>query len=164
MDMTVPGPVEASPSHKPAFVLKKLSQKHKQVAALLAQGVDRATIAQIVNIRPEYVTMLSTQPLFLEYIKEMNKFTDARLEAMFGMAVDTVAQVMTSGNANEKLNAAKMALRAVGKEGSLKVDSNVKHSGSLLHVLQAMPPAGPVAQSALKIEKVIGESASAPAP
>jgi hypothetical protein len=43
--------------------MKELKPKHKQVCAMLAQGIDRRTISNVVGCTPEYITMLSKQPL-----------------------------------------------------------------------------------------------------
>lgn len=102
---------------QPHFQLKRLSPKHKQVAALLAQGLSRLEISKIVHITPEYVTMLGLQPLFKEYIKTMGQFVDTRLEALYEKGVDTVASLMVTGTEDTKLRAAQTVLKAVGKDG-----------------------------------------------
>lgn len=100
------------------FQLKKLSEKHKQVAALLAQGIGRGQISKLVSITPEYVTMLSKQPLFMAYVKEMTAFTDVRLQALYEKGVDIVADLLISGTEDTKLRAAQTVLKAVGKDGT----------------------------------------------
>lgn len=100
------------------FQLKNLSPKHKQVAALLAQGLGRGKISELVKITPEYVTMLSKQPLFMAYVKEMTQFTDVRLQALFEKGVDVVADLMITGTEDTKLRAAQTVLKAVGKDGT----------------------------------------------
>lgn len=122
------------------FQLKKLKPKHKDVAALLAQGVGREQIAQLVGITPEYVTMLSAQPLFQAHVQEMTKFTDLRLQAIYDKSVDVIAQTLTTGSETSKLQAARMAMRAVGKEGTVNVQGTVHHSHSLIGLLRTLPP------------------------
>lgn len=100
------------------FSLKRLSPKHKQVAALLAQGLGRGEISKLVDITPEYVTMLSKQPLFISYVKEMTAFTEVRLQALFEKSVDVVAQLMQTGTEDTKLRSAQTVLKAVGKDGT----------------------------------------------
>lgn len=100
------------------FQLKRLSPKHMQVAALLAQGIGRSQISKLVKITPEYVTMLSKQPIFIAYVKEMTAFTDVRLQALFEKGVDVVADLMISGTEDTKLRAAQTVLKAVGKDGT----------------------------------------------
>lgn len=100
------------------FSLKRLSPKHKQVAALMAQGLGRGEISKLVDITPEYVTMLAKQPLFLAYVKEMTAFTDVRLQALFEKSVDVVAQLMQTGTEDTKLRSAQTVLKAVGKDGN----------------------------------------------
>lgn len=97
--------------------LKKLSPVHKQVAALVAQGVDRRTIAAACDYTPEYVTWLQGQPLFREYIKHMNEAVSTRLEAMFDQSVTVISEAMVHGNTDEKLKGAKLQLEATGRVG-----------------------------------------------
>lgn len=97
--------------------LKKLSPKHMQVAALVAQGVPRATIAMACDYVPEYVTWLQGQPLFIEYIKTMNKAVATRLEAMFDQSVTVISNAMTNGMIDEQLKGAKLQLEATGRIG-----------------------------------------------
>lgn len=112
---------------EPQFQLKKLTGKHQQVAAFLAQGLGRGKIAELVGITPEYVTMLSHQPLFIAYVKKMTAFTDARLQALYEKGVDVVADLMISGTEDTKLRAAQTVLKAVGKDGSQeKITATVK--------------------------------------
>ncbi len=101
----------------PAIELKKLSPKHMQVAALLAQGVDRRTIALACDFTPEYVTWLQRQPLFVTYIKEMSAAVNTRLEALFSKSVDTINEAMDCGSTDEKLKAAKLQMEATGRIG-----------------------------------------------
>jgi hypothetical protein len=100
-----------------SFELKKLSPAHKQVAALVAQGVDRRTIAAACDFTPEYVTMLQGQPLFVEYIKGMNRAVATQLEALFGKSVDVINNAMDTGNIDEQLKGAKLQLEATGRIG-----------------------------------------------
>lgn len=102
--------------HEP-IELKKLSPTHKQVAALLAQGVDRRTIAVAVDFTPEYVTWLQRQPLFREYITHMSEAVAVRLEALFSRSVDVIQDAMQDGNIDEKLKGAKLQLEATGRVG-----------------------------------------------
>lgn len=97
--------------------LKKLSPKHMQVAALVAQGVDRRTIASACDYTPEYITWLQGQPLFIEYIKTMNKAVATRLEALFTKSVDVIENAMQNGTVDESLKGAKLQLEATGRIG-----------------------------------------------
>lgn len=102
---------------RPAIELKKLSPVHKQVAALVAQGVDRRTIAAAVDYVPEYITWLQGQPLFIEYIKEMNKAVGTQLEALFQKSVTVIGDAMIHGTVDEQLKGAKLQLEATGRIG-----------------------------------------------
>jgi len=111
----IPDLIESPPA--PAIELKKLSPKHQQVAALLAQGVDRRTIASACDFTPEYVTWLTRQPLFREYIKGMSEAVAVRLEALFSKSVDVIDYAMENGSVDERLKGAKLQLEATGRVG-----------------------------------------------
>lgn len=96
--------------------LQKLSERHKTAAALLAQGVARQTVAQAVQYTPEYVTWLQRQPLFIQYVKEMNQAAAVQLEAMFARSVEVISEGMNSGG-EVGLKAARMQLEATGRIG-----------------------------------------------
>lgn len=115
--MNAPEFLEATPSEpaKPQWLMKSLSEKHKLVAALLAQGVDRQSIAVAADFTPEYITMLQNQPLFIAYVKEMTAAASTQLEALFCKSADVIADTMTSGNADERLKAAKLQMEATGR-------------------------------------------------
>lgn len=117
--------IASEPSHSPTIELKKLSPKHMQVAALVAQGVDRRTIAEACGYTPEYITWLQGQPLFFEYIKTMNKAVAARLEALFTKSVDVIEQAMEHGNVDESLKGAKLQLEATGRIGRYQTQTPV---------------------------------------
>lgn len=97
--------------------LQALTNKHHQVAALLAQGLGRMEIASIIDFTPEYVTWLTRDPLFKQYLQEMSEHVDARLEAMFGMTADVVADGMLNGSVDERLKAARLQLEVTGRVG-----------------------------------------------
>lgn len=117
------------------IVLQKLSPTHKQVAALVAQGVDRRTIAAACNFTPEYVTWLQGQPLFITYIKEMNKAVGTQLEAMFAQSVGVISDAMAAGNMDERLKGAKLQLEATGRVGRFATTSPETGSEDRLSVL-----------------------------
>lgn len=99
--------------------LQKLSERHKQVAALLAQGVPRQVIAEIVQYTPEYITWLQRQELFAEYVKEMTAAASVRLEALFDKSVEVIAENLNAGG-EIGLKAARLQLEATGRVGREK--------------------------------------------
>ena len=115
--------------------LKKLSPVHKQVAALVAQGVDRRTIAAACDYTPEYITWLQGQPLFKQYIKEMNEAVSTRLEAMFDQSVGVISNAMVSGNVDEQLKGAKLQLEATGRIGRYQTQAPIGGGGDKLEQL-----------------------------
>jgi len=115
------------PADRPKFQLKRLTPKHKQVAALLAQGLGRQEVAKICGFTPEYLTMLAQQDLFVAYVKEMSAFVDVRMQALHERAVDVLGTSMQNGSDHVKLAAAQTVLKAVGKDGSKEKELTVNH-------------------------------------
>src|SRR5690242_19152506 len=72
-------PAEEMENSGGAYQLKKLKPKHKNVLALVAQGVERQVIAAACNITPEYVTMLCRMPICKQYIAGLNEACDLLL-------------------------------------------------------------------------------------
>lgn len=160
MDQTPPAAVVATAqtaSAKPKFVLKKLSNRHKQAAALLAQGVKREIIAAAVQCTPEYVTMLTQQALFQQYLEEMERVADVRLRALFERSVDVVAEVLNTGSNDEKLRAARLQMEAVERLGKNQKDLTIHHKHSLVAILSSMPPLESVPIWNGSKEKVVSE-------
>lgn len=97
--------------------LRALTDKHKMVASLLAQGLGRTEIASIVDFTPEYVTWLARDPLFKAHLQDMSAVVDARYEAMYGLTADTVADAMLNGTVEDKLKGARLQLELTGRIG-----------------------------------------------
>lgn len=113
--------------------LQNLSKKHQQVAALLAQGLGRGEIATIIDFTPEYVTWLTRDPLFKQYLFEMSEHTEARFEAMFDQVADVVADGMQNGGIDERLKAARLQLEVTGRIGK-----NDRPSGAMESSLERL--------------------------
>lgn len=103
---------------KRRWTLKKLSPLHKDMCALIAQGVKRGPVAEVCGITPEYVTMLLQQPLVLAHIKELNQYADVQLDASFGRVVEAIHEGLDSGSTKDKLQAARLQLEVTGRIGS----------------------------------------------
>lgn len=97
------------------WVLKRLSQKHKNIIALHAQAASRYDIAQLVKCTPEYVSMVVAQPLAKEYLREVETYMDSRLHAMYGKTVDTISKGLDGLASDTQLKAARLQLEATGK-------------------------------------------------
>lgn len=104
-------------SPTPNWQLKKLKVKHKQVASLLAQGARNVDIARMLGITPEYVHMLTKQPLVIAYIQEMCQHTGVRLESLFEKSVDVIADTLRTGSEAGRLKAARLQLEATKRIG-----------------------------------------------
>lgn len=106
-----------SPDLPPKWELRKLKPVHKQIASLIAQGMMNKDVAPICNVTKEYVSMLLRQPLVQEYIAEMSRIADTRLEAMTTKSVDTIGDILQNGTEKGRLQAARMQLEATRRIG-----------------------------------------------
>jgi hypothetical protein len=98
--------------------LQELKPWHQQFCSLLAQGIDRETIAKVLDITPNYVSMLSKQPLIQAYIKDMCQFATVQLEAQFAKSVAVIGEVMDKGNGKERLQAVRLNAELTHRIGS----------------------------------------------
>ena len=118
----VPAEGGTVPAEKPRWTMKRLNARHKQALALLSQGISRADTAEAVGYRPEYISWLLRQPAAQAYIQEMNEAANAQLMGMFSQSVDSIGRALREGSIDQKLNAAKLQLRASGKLDPEKED------------------------------------------
>lgn len=107
-----------------AAKLQKLSPMHKQALSLVAQGVDRSTVAEACGFVPEYITWLLRQDVCQEYLAEMRQLVDFQLETMTQDSVDTIRDVMRTGSSDERLKAAKLQMEAVGRVGNRRPETS----------------------------------------
>lgn len=119
-DIVVPqgGEVEQAPTTgggKPPIILKKLSNKHKEMISLALQGKPREYIGQACKCRPEYVTFIMRQPLARAYIAEIEEHLDSRLRGMYNKSLDAIEDGLGAGRVSDRLAAAKLQLTAIGK-------------------------------------------------
>lgn len=105
--------------------MKELKPWHRQLCSLLAQGIDRGTISQILDCTPEYVSMLTRQPKIIEYVNEMAGFASLQLEAQFTKAVTAIGDTLENGNAKEKMMAARLQMEATRRIGSRALEETV---------------------------------------
>ena len=110
-------PVEEE-SSKPGWELKELKPWHKQMCSMIAQGIERGTIAKVLNCDPTYVSNLARQKLVQDYIKDWCAFAGIQLEAQFVKAVEVIGDTMENGNPKEKLQAARLQMEATRRIGS----------------------------------------------
>lgn len=107
----LPAPLDTPPG---VYHLKNLSPKHKQVAALLVQGVERQVIAQLVDFEPEYITWLGRQPLVVAYLRELEEYANIRLVALADKRTDVISDILHTGSNEDRLKAAKLQMEATG--------------------------------------------------
>jgi hypothetical protein len=119
MGMTIPHDEQATADQeKGKWEMKELKPWHKQLCSLLAQGIDRQTIAQILDCTPEYVSMLAGQKKIKEYVAEMCGFAQLQLEAQFTSAVTAIGDTLANGNHKERMQAARLQMEATKRIGS----------------------------------------------
>ena len=106
----LPEQIDMSPEGEaPAgWQLQKLTERHKSVCALLAQGLPRGVVATMCGITSTYIGMLLKQPLCMAYIKELSTIAGVQLESLFPKTVEVISDVLTTGNATEKLKAVRL--------------------------------------------------------
>ena len=110
----LPAAAEAPPG---VYQLKALSPRHKQVAALLVQGVERQVIAQLTEFEPEYITWLGRQPLVVAYLRELEEYANIRLVALADKRTDVISNILDTGSNEDRLKAAKLQMEATGLIG-----------------------------------------------
>lgn len=130
---SVPG--DTSVAEREPVVLQKLSQRHKQVLALVAQGVSRTVIGQACDYEPEYITWLVRQQVCQVFLREMIGFNDSRLLALTERSVDVISDAMRNGTVEDQLKAAKLQLTAIGKVGRANGQSGVTYDEDRLERL-----------------------------
>lgn len=113
-DMPSPEEMENSGG---AYQLKALKPKHKNILALVAQGIDRQTIAAACDITPEYVTMMCRMPICKQYIAGLNEALEVQLEAMLGKTVKVIDNALSNGNIKEQLVGARLHMEVTKRIG-----------------------------------------------
>lgn len=116
-DTLVPS-TEVAESEGQGWQMKAIKPWHKQVCALIAQGVPRNTIATIVDCTPEYISMLARQPLIKAYIQDMNSVVDIQLAMQYTKVVAAIDDTLENGNSKEKMQAARLHSELTGRIGS----------------------------------------------
>lgn len=101
-------PEELSEVGGQGWLLRKMTPRHQQICAYMAQGMKRGQIAQACGCTPEYVTMLAKQPLIQQYIKDMCATAGIQLEGQFSAVVDAVGETLQNGTYKEKIQAARL--------------------------------------------------------
>jgi len=111
----VPLPSINLPRPGQTWELKKLSQKHKNIIALHVQCMKREDIGKIAGCTPEYVSMVVAQPLAKAYLRDLEKYMDSRLEALYGRSVDVIQDGLDGAATETQLKAARLQLEVTGK-------------------------------------------------
>lgn len=123
--LTVPHE-EQEVAARPGWTLKSLSLWHKNVASLIAQGISRQTIANMMDCAPEYVSQLAKQPLMKAYIQELSEFAGIQLEAQFAKTVTAIGDVLENGDHKSRIAAARLQSELTGRVGSRTNPNEVK--------------------------------------
>jgi len=108
-------PVAPVAPKRPAIILKKLSNRHKQAIALILQGVSREEAAEATGFVPQYMTFLLQQPVAKEHIAHVNRAVATQLEAMYGKSVEAIGRGLGHQDPDVALRAAKLQLQTTGR-------------------------------------------------
>ena len=111
------------PAAKNPFVLKKLSQKHKDMITLSLQGLSREKVGEYCGCTPEYVTMICKQPLARAYLADIEAHLDLKLRGMYEKSINAIDSGLTSPKVSDKLAAAQLHLGTIGKLKAVATDS-----------------------------------------
>lgn len=108
-------PATAVVDAKPQWVLKKLTSKHRKIIQLKVAGLTRVDVGREAGCTPEYVSMLLRQDVAKAYLQTMYEDLDQDLKDLVAPAIDTVRELLGSGDDKVALAAANLALKANGK-------------------------------------------------
>jgi hypothetical protein len=123
--LTVPQD-EQDAADRGGWEMKEMSLWHKNVASLIAQGIPRGTIANMMGCSETHVTRLAKQPLMRAYIQELSEFAGIQLEAQFAKTVTAIGDVLENGDHKSKIAAARLQSELTGRVGSRTNSSEVK--------------------------------------
>lgn len=94
---------------------KTLTQKHKNIIALHIQSMKREDIAEYCGCTPEYVSMIVATPIAKEYLRDVEKYLDARMNALYGKTVQVLEDGLDGIATDTQLKAARLQLEATNK-------------------------------------------------
>ena len=94
---------------------KTLTQKHKNIIALHVQGMKREDIGEFCKCTPEYVSMIIATPIAKEYLRDVEKYLDSRLHALYGKTVQVIEDGLSGAATDTQLKAARLQLEATNK-------------------------------------------------
>lgn len=126
--------------------LKSLTDKHKQAAALLAQGLGPLEIGGLLEFTPQYITMLQRDPLFKRYLADMTEVSETRLDALFNRSVEIIASGLDNQASENQLKAARLQLEVTGRigknirNGSTSEDTANRLARLAERLVQLLPP------------------------
>jgi len=97
--------------------LLALTQQHKRVARLLAEGKTHEQVADEVKWSLEHIERLLLDPLFDQCLRKMIVNADQRLEAMYLRVVEVIGEKLESTDEDIQLKAARLQLEVTGRIG-----------------------------------------------
>lgn len=96
---------------------KKLSQKHKTAITLYAQGMKLEQIHAITGVSQVSLDLLILSDLGRAYLQHLETLLDSRLRSLYGASVDAIQDQLENGTGSDKLKAAALQMKAIGKLG-----------------------------------------------
>ena len=86
------------------------------MVTLSLQGLSREKVAEYCGCTPQYVTMINKQPLARALRADLEQHLDLRLRGLYERSLDALQEGLTSPKISDKLAAAQIQLRAIGKD------------------------------------------------
>jgi hypothetical protein len=97
------------------WILKRLTQLHKDAITLSLQGLPREKVAEFCNRTPAWVTMVCKQPLARLFMKDLEQHLDLRLRGLYEKSINAIEAGLTGPRISDKLAAAQLHLTTIGK-------------------------------------------------
>lgn len=118
---------------------KKLTEKHKNIIALHTQSMKRQEIAEYCGCTPEYVSMVVATDLAQAYMRDLEKYLDHRVKALYDKSVDVIHDGLNGIATDTQLKAARLQLEMTGKlkEGTTETQTAEDVVAALLKAASA---------------------------
>lgn len=113
--LTRPPPLLPNPNR---WQPKKLSQKHKTALTLYAQGMKLEEIHAVTGVSQVSLDLLVLSDLGRTYLQHLETLLDSRLRSLYGASVDAIQDQLQNGSGADKLKAAALQMKAIGKLGA----------------------------------------------
>jgi len=101
---------------KPKWQLQKLTKRHRDIASLLISGVTHDEIADVCNCHKQTIIVLKQQPIFQDYLKQLQQEIEDEFKGLFGRTVRAIRDSLQDDAPRDtRLKAARIVLEAQGR-------------------------------------------------